>query len=950
MKRTRDNNCANVTEDELESITRLSLSAEGLTTLKQGDFDELRNLEDLVLNENSLRTLPEDVFWYLGELEYLGLRDNQFTTLVADTFEHLDSLTDLTLYRNQITTLQEGAFNDLDNLIELDLRENQLTTLPAGVFEDLSNLEDLYLEDNRIAILSRGGFLGLSSLTDLELDGNPIHTIRAGAFNGLSSLTDLDFNGYPLRKIEAGAFSGLSSLTDLELDDTQLSILPRNVFLGLSSLEDLYLDGNPIQTIEAGAFSGLNSLTYLDLGDAQLRTLARNVFSGLSNLTDLDLDGNPIQTIEVGAFSGLSSLTHLDLGHAQLSTLRQDVFSGLSNLTDLDLDGNPIQTIEVGAFSGLSSLTHLDLYDTQLSTLRQDVFSGLSNLTNLDLDENPLRAIEGGAFNGLSNLISLGLDENRLTTLPVGIFSGLSRLERLDLRDNPGTPFTLTLELSRTDNTNLKAAGPATVKVRLAEGAPFDMSIRLSVQGGTLSVDTATLTAGQIESNPITVNQTGTALTTVRLGSVPTLPQGYLGIQMAVGTPLVLFSEQLNRPPVAVGTIPTQTLTVGDAAIVVNVSDKFNDADGDSLDYTASSDNTNVVPAKASGPQVTLVPKRVGNASVTVTASDGTLTATQTLSVAVMAAKTPDLFVESVRVDKDAVPPGATFRLNTVIKNQGEAASTATTLRYYQSIDTTISDTDPEVQTANLPIISVDAMRQPSVQLTAPDTPGTYYYGVCIDAITSESDATNNCSIGVAVTVEGADLTIQGTPQVSKTTVSPGETFQMDTRVWNAGSATSDATTLRYYLSTDDIISAEDTEVTSDNVAALSGKGAHASRRRAELSKILTAPDTPGDYYYGVCVDSVAGDANIVNNCSQAIAITVEAPLPDPVAPGDTPAPNLGEIEGPDLIISAVRVDASTIKNRRRCEIPHHVDEPRHKPGTRNHHSILPFLGCDDYR
>ena len=180
MKKTRDNNCANVTEDELESITRLSLIAEGLVTLKQGDFDELRNLEDLVLNENSLKTFPEDIFWYLGKLEYLGLRDNQFTTLVKDTFEHLDSLTDLTLYRNQITTLQEGAFNDLDNLIELDLRENQLTTLPAGVFEELSNLEELNLEDNRIAILSRGGFLGLSSLEDLYLEGNPIHTIRAG--------------------------------------------------------------------------------------------------------------------------------------------------------------------------------------------------------------------------------------------------------------------------------------------------------------------------------------------------------------------------------------------------------------------------------------------------------------------------------------------------------------------------------------------------------------------------------------------------------------------------------------------------------------------------------------------------------------------------------------------------------------------------------------------------
>ena len=592
MKRTRDNNCANVTEDELESITRLSLIAEGLVTLKQGDFDELRNLEDLVLNENSLRTLPAEVFWYLRELQALSLRDNQFTTLVADTFEHLDSLTYLTLRGNRLTTLQQGAFDDLEMLIELDLRDNQLTTLPAGVFEDLPNLEELNLEDNRIAILSRGGFLGLSSLTDLELDGNPLQTIEAGAFNGLSSLTDLEFNGYPLRKIEAGAFSGLSSLTDLDVYDTQLSTLPRNVF------------------------------------------------SGLSSLTDLELTGNPIQTIEAGAFSGLSSLTDLDLSDAQLSTLRQDVFSGLSSLENLDLDGNPLQTIEVGAFSGLSSLTDLDLDDAQLSTLRQDVFSGLSSLENLDLYGNSLRAIEVGAFNGLSNLISLSLDENRLTTLPVGIFSGLSKLERLDLRDNPGAPFTLTLELARTDTTNLKAAGPATVKMKLAEGAPFDMSIRLSVQGGTLSADIATLTVGQIESNPITVRQTGTALTTVRLGSVPTIPQGYRGIQMAVGTPLVLFSEQLNHPPVAVGTIPAQILTVGDAAIVVNVSDKFNDADGDTLHYTASSDNTNVVSVSTSGTQVTLVPKRVGNASVTVTASDGTLTATQTLSVSVAAAPT----------------------------------------------------------------------------------------------------------------------------------------------------------------------------------------------------------------------------------------------------------------------------------------------------------------------
>ena len=32
------------------------------------------------------------------------------------------------------------------------------------------------------------------------------------------------------------------------------------------------------------------------------------------------------------------------------------------------------------------------------------------------------------------------------------------------------------------------------------------------------------------------------------------------------------------------------------------------------------------------------------------------------------------------------------------------------------------------------------------MDLTAPDTSGTYYYGACVDAVTDESDTTNNCS------------------------------------------------------------------------------------------------------------------------------------------------------------------------------------------------------------
>ena len=61
-----------------------------------------------------------------------------------------------------------------------------------------------------------------------------------------------------------------------------------------------------------------------------------------------------------------------------------------------------------------------------------------------------------------------------------------------------------------------------------------------------------------------------------------------------------------------------------------------------------------------------------------------------------------------------------------------------------------------------------------SISLTAPDTPGTYYYGACVDSLSDESDTANNCSIAVVVTV-GAVVTVPGTP-TGLTATADGET------------------------------------------------------------------------------------------------------------------------------------------------------------------------------
>ena len=87
------------------------------------------------------------------------------------------------------------------------------------------------------------------------------------------------------------------------------------------------------------------------------------------------------------------------------------------------------------------------------------------------------------------------------------------------------------------------------------------------------------------------------------------------------------------------------------------------------------------------------------------------------------------------------------------MENQGDEPSAATTLRYYQSTDATITTSDTEVGTDTVGGLSAGATTRIVTYVTAPASAGTYYYGLCVDAVTGESDTTNNCSGSASVEV-----------------------------------------------------------------------------------------------------------------------------------------------------------------------------------------------------
>ena len=113
---------------------------------------------------------------------------------------------------------------------------------------------------------------------------------------------------------------------------------------------------------------------------------------------------------------------------------------------------------------------------------------------------------------------------------------------------------------------------------------------------------------------------------------------------------------------------------------------------------------------------------------------------------------TPDLVVLGPDV-RDSIETGATFWLLVTVTNQGDGRSAATTVRYYRSTDSTITTADTLEGTD-----AVRALVRPqgygaTIQLTAPSTAGTYYYGACVDAVAGELNTTNNCSVSVAANV-----------------------------------------------------------------------------------------------------------------------------------------------------------------------------------------------------
>ena len=667
--------CSEVTDEQLTRIRFLDLARGGtggkITSLKSGDFEGLSRMSELNLEDNSLSELPEGVFDGLSSLELLTTQGNDLSSLPDGVFDDLTNLHTLALYDNDLAALPDGVFDGLSKLRTLAISDNKLTALSGDVFTGLGGLTRLVASNNKLTSLPDGVFRGMSKLQSVSFSGN-----LSAPFTLTAELERQGEDGVVVKVSEGAPFAmtvtlsaegGTLSATTVvigggDTESADVTVTPEGagavtVSVDSAAFPDAGTVHDGIQTgvgesltLEAAA-SGICDRT-AQVRDAILEKLPDTSDCALVTETDLsylqgslDLNNSDITTLKSGDFEGLSRLIGIKLRRNNLSALPDGVFDDLGNLTVLYLDANHLSELPAGVFDDLTNLFYLNLGQNGLSELPAGVFDELSNLVHLYLsfNNNPNSAVypentldeddlPAGAFGNLSKLRKLDLSDNNLSVLPDGWFTGLTSLVNVKLIGNPGATFTVTAEL--------KQNGADTVVVKVTQGAPFDMLVTLSAEGGTLATTTVTVEGGSDSSGPVTVTPTGEGGTPVMV-SVESVtfqnyqPQHTRGIQAGTGTSLTLntpatdpVASASNNPATGAPTISGtaqvgETLTAGISGIA--------DADGlggetftyqwVSGDGTTDTDITDI--ERATGSTFTLVAVDKGKAiKVRVTFTD----------------------------------------------------------------------------------------------------------------------------------------------------------------------------------------------------------------------------------------------------------------------------------------------------------------------------------------
>jgi subtilisin family serine protease/subtilase family serine protease len=228
---------------------------------------------------------------------------------------------------------------------------------------------------------------------------------------------------------------------------------------------------------------------------------------------------------------------------------------------------------------------------------------------------------------------------------------------------------------------------------------------------------------------------------------------------------------------------------------------------------------------------------------------------------------------------------GDTVAVTLTISNPGtsQAAAPASAANIYLSQDGVITAADILLGTVQVPAIPAGQTRTVTANLQVPTSlaAGIYFIGTIADPADQIVEAleSNNTLAGNAITLNAsaADLTVSATSAPASAVL--GNTITVSGTVLNGGTGAAAASTLSFYLSTNNVLDANDTLV---GTAAINALGAGASQV-ASGNVTVPAGLTAGTYFLIAVADSgnVVLESNEANNTRAVSTIVLSAPARD---------------------------------------------------------------------
>ena len=267
------NNVADVTAEDLLTLTRLKAENKGIEELRVGDFAGMSNLLDLYLSNNDIETVSNDLFTGLDSLKHIYLDGNPLGTVPRDLFSGMTSLELISFWNTGLTTVHKNLFRGLTNLISVRLGHNEIVHIPNTLFPNGSKIIYLDLRRNNLGRIPVNSLNNLNKLQTLQMSENNLGRINADTFNSLTSLRYLHLDNCNLDSIHLGLFDSLRALEILALNNNNIPLLPIGIFKNNRKLRTLDLTHNNLRRMPNDAFKGLVDMKILELEDNKVDPL-----------------------------------------------------------------------------------------------------------------------------------------------------------------------------------------------------------------------------------------------------------------------------------------------------------------------------------------------------------------------------------------------------------------------------------------------------------------------------------------------------------------------------------------------------------------------------------------------------------------------------------------------------------------------------------------------------